>query len=100
MAKQLNALGLSFRVVLFFGRNPEEELTTLDIAEKFDTPVRTVEGCLHRAVRDDLLAKASRGGGRGNPSVYCAGPVLLSMVGFAMEACAPSHGLQVAPGGQ
>lgn len=99
MAKQLT-LGLSFRVVLFFGRYPDEELSTLDIAVKFDTPARTVGGCLQRAVRDGMLAKDQGTGGRGKLATYTAGPMLLSMVGFAMQACAPAGNVAVSVGGR
>lgn len=95
MAKQLNVLGLSLRVVLFFNRNPEEELSALDIAEKYEVPVADVPDRLRRAVEGRMLAQIQRGGGPGSFAVYGAGPVLLEAMGIAMQACAPAGNLAV-----
>jgi hypothetical protein len=91
--------GLSFRVIMFFGRNLEEELTTLDIAEKFDVDVRDVPAMLRRAVEGKLLSRPARGG-PGAHGTYAAGPALFHAVGVAMEACAPVGPMHVQAGGR
>lgn len=96
MAKQLNLYGLSARVVLYFNRNPEEELSALDIAEKFSVPVDDVPARLRRAVEDGSIARLARGGGPGSYAVYGPGPMLLEVLGLAMQACAPAGNLALA----
>ena len=100
MAKQLNPLGLSFRVLLYFARNPDEELTAHDVSVKFSVDVEDVRPMLRRALESNWIAQSATGGGRGISSIYCSGPALLEMIGFAMDACAPVSGLWVSAGEQ
>lgn len=72
----------ALRVVLFFARNPEEELTSADITMKFDIPADKVHGTLNRAARDGMLRRAGQHrGGRGRVLVYSAGDALLALIG-------------------
>ena len=90
MSKQLQNGSVVLRVVLFFARHPEEDLTTNDVAVKFEVRQEDVNKRLRGAVRDGLLAYKSDGPGRGKLSTYSAGPLLLSMVGVTretVEAC-------------
>lgn len=64
------------RVVEFFVANPEEELTSTDIVEKFACPITNLPTQLAPAVRAGLLAKV--GGAGGAPNTYRAGPRVLS----------------------
>jgi hypothetical protein len=73
-------------VILFFARHPEEELTAGDISEKFDVPTRRVNKRLKAAVRDGMLVCDEGAPGRGNNSVYSAGPMLLKLIGARMAA--------------
>lgn len=100
MAKQLNPLGLSFRVLLYFARNPEEELTAHDVSVKFEVDVVDVRPMLRRALENEWIAQPVTGGGRGNSSVYCPGPALLQMIGFPMDGCAPAGNVPVSVGGR
>ena len=75
------AASLAQRITLFFGRNPDEEMTTVDITVKFDVEISRVHKSLSPSVRDGLLHRTSIGSGRGRLTVYTAGPELLSMIG-------------------
>jgi hypothetical protein len=69
------------RVLAFFTRNPEEELTTLDIVLKFEIQQNHVSGTLRRAVDEHMLNCSNSGPGRGKLSIYTAGHALLLMNG-------------------
>ena len=57
----MNRLTLRERVLLYFGRNPDEELTSRDIAEKFDArDVREAGRALRYAVEQGLLWKCAK----------------------------------------
>jgi hypothetical protein len=81
MAQHVNATAFALRVVLFFARNHDEELTTVDIRDKFGVPVEQVVNRLSRSVRNGMLARESSGPGRGNCCTYSAGWRLLEMIG-------------------
>lgn len=72
-------LTLRERVLMFFARNPDEELSTHDIMEKF--------GILHsKSVKKGLMyavdqALLERRWTLGSVAVYSAGPALLAEVG-------------------
>ncbi len=62
--------GLTGKVLAFFVANPEEELNSVDVAEKWDVrPRSSVFGALDRVVRMGLLAR----GKAGKWAVYRAG---------------------------
>lgn len=64
------ARGLTGKVLAFFVANPEEELTSVDIADKWDVrPRSAVLGALDRVVLMGLLAR----GKEGQYAVYRAG---------------------------
>lgn len=78
----------ALRVVLFFARNPEEELTSPDITLKFGIAGGDVRSALSGAVRAGMLKRsetptrtAQRGSLRGRVLVYSAGDMLLSLIG-------------------
>ena len=72
----------ALRVVLFFARNPEEELTTTDIALKFAIPPLNVRSTLAIAVANGMLRRrGGNNGGRGKLLIYSAGDTLLSLIG-------------------
>jgi hypothetical protein len=92
MAKQLAPYSLAWRVTMFFARNPEEELTSTDIVEKFGVPLAEVHGRLNRAVSDEMLSRTSSGPGRGRKTTYSAGRALLESIGerkLIIAACMP-----------
>lgn len=94
MGRSLQPGSLGLRVVLYFARNPDEELTTGDIAEKFDVPIGNVRTPLARQVQDGMLVRTGNGAGRGRKLVYKAGQRLLVMIGeeritMVAEACLP-----------
>lgn len=95
MGKHLQC-GLSLRVVLYFARNVEEELTPDDVATKFAVPVEQIGYRLSRCLRDGMLAvRRDDRIGRGARVVYFAGPVLLELVGITktqIEACIANGG--------
>lgn len=94
MARHVGPAGTSLRVVLFFARHPEEELLSSDVALKFEIPPEQVRSRLDRAVREAMLVRQGGKQGRGNESTYCAGPVLLGLIGFrrvhVAGACVPA----------
>lgn len=56
------ARGLTGKVLAFFVANPDEELTTRDIADKWDVrPPSSVFGALERVVRMGLLTREKAG---------------------------------------
>lgn len=74
------------RVTLYFARNHEEEMTTVDITIKFDVPLAQVHKSLTPLIRDGMLERVSIGSGRGRMAVYSAGPELLKLIGEARPA--------------
>jgi hypothetical protein len=102
MAERISHLSsLPFRMALFFAVNPDEELSTADIALKFDADVRDVQKRLKNAVTHGIFSfKVAGPGGRGRMAVYTAGPVLLHMVGGKLQremiaACMPIRARRV-----
>ena len=120
MGKHIGSKSGALRVMLFFARNPDEELTTADIALKFAIRSEDVRNILARAVSNRLLRRdGGNSGGRGRVLVYSAGDLLLSLIGerriledrrsedrgsddrmagasvmvMVMEACAPLGGV-------
>lgn len=79
-----NMRGLAFRVVIYFARNPDEELTTADILDRWDLPKGTpLTKSLSTYRRAQLVAcrespKRLRSGGK--ELTWSAGPVLLEML--------------------
>ena len=72
-------LTLRERVILFFARHPEEELSTRDVMTKFGMLNRhAVRASLRSAVSQGVLACAWQPGMTG---IYSAGPMLLVEVG-------------------
>ena len=95
MSQKAIPLSLAFRVAVFFARNPEEELTSSDVVQKFGVESTSVHRCLSSPVRLGLIERSSEGPGRTKLSVYRAGPKLLHMVGASVQigvlsACAPA----------
>ncbi len=84
MAKQVQTGSLALRVLIYFARNPDEELTSVDVAEKFGVDQREVHGRLSRAVRDGVFDRTCSSVGRGNACIYAAGDALLRMIGACM----------------
>lgn len=55
--------GVTSRVIGFFARNPDEELTAADVAAKFQVHKTSVPSTLARAVRVGLLTRTPDGDG-------------------------------------
>lgn len=78
MSRHTHGLTLRERVLMFFARHPDEELSTSDILDKF--------GCHDpKIVGKSLMYAASHGVLRkewspGGPAMYSAGPALLAEV--------------------
>lgn len=69
--------GLQGQVLAFFAANEGEELTSQDVALKWDVrPASTVGGSLHRLVAMRLLAKRESAGPGRRYTVLSAGPLL------------------------
>ncbi len=68
---------LSFRTCIFFARNPDEWLTSADVADKYGVPSNTVSQTLQYSVESGLLRRETVA----NKSVYTAGPTLRELVG-------------------
>lgn len=68
-------------VILYFNRNPEEELTSQDLTTKFGIPPNLIWRKLMQSVRDEMLAYDSAGAGRGRSGTWRAGQRLLAMSG-------------------
>ena len=67
------------RVVLYFGRNPDEELTSHDVLAKWGiSDVRIVRNSLRYAVEQGVITRQWQ---PGQLAVYSAGPVLRQEVG-------------------
>jgi hypothetical protein len=89
----MNRMTLRERVLLYFGRNPDEELTSRDIAEKFDArDVREVGRALRYAVEQGLLCREWQ---TRQLAVYSAGPVLKAEVGAEQEKANPETAVTV-----
>jgi hypothetical protein len=81
------------RVLIYFGRNPDEELTSRDIAEKFNArDVREAGRALRYAVEQGLLCREWQ---TRQLAVYSAGPVLLREVGAEQEKANPATAVTV-----
>ena len=99
-----NRITLAERLVIFFARNPDEELTTKDVVEKFDVQVpRDINSRLRDSIASGRLAVKLAGPGNGRSRVYSAGETLLYEIGERqrlvaesvappMEACSPVDG--------
>lgn len=68
-------------VILYFNRNPDEELNSQDLTTKFGIPPNLIWRKLGQSVRDEMLAYASAGAGRGRAGIWRAGQRLLAMSG-------------------
>lgn len=105
MGAHVGSGSLALRVVLFFARNPQEELTTSDIVEKFSAPNGSqVRMLLNRHVLDEMLARTELGAGRSRQNVYKAGRKLLVMIGeerttLVAQSCLPVMMGNIAFGG-
>lgn len=64
------------RVVLWFVENPDEELTTADVAVKFDYSAAAVHGALKQAIAAGWVQRTEHG--RCLPAVYSAGPRIVA----------------------
>lgn len=64
---------LAPRVIDWFRRNPDESLSTEDIAAKFDWPPLTVTAQLRPAVKKDILTIRRR---YNQPALFSAGPAI------------------------
>jgi hypothetical protein len=71
---------VAFRACLFFARNPDEWLTSGDIASKWGITSKAVRPTLHYAVSKGYLAKHLRQDSE-RLHIYTAGPTLRAMVG-------------------
>lgn len=80
----MNVGSMPFRLCLFFVCQPDEELTTNDIAAKFGTSPKSIPRYLRPLVADGHL-RTRRGRREGKvgqpPRIYSAGPELLRMMG-------------------
>lgn len=80
-----NTRGLAFRVLLWFARNPDEELTTTDILERWDLPPGTPLPKSLRNYREARLVNCAEAPSRlpsgGKALTWSAGPLLLEMLG-------------------
>jgi hypothetical protein len=75
----MSPMTLRERVVLYFGRNPDEELTSHDVLAKWGiSDVRIVRNSLRYAVEQGVITRHWR---PGQLAVYSAGPVLKAEVG-------------------
>jgi hypothetical protein len=75
----MSPLTLRERVLLYFARNPDECLTSRDIAQKFDCrDVKAAGRALRYAVEQGLLCREWQ---TRQLAVYSAGPVLRQEVG-------------------
>lgn len=79
-----NTPGLAFRVVLWFARNPDEELTSADISTKWqDLEVRNVSSRLRKYRSDGILncsASPERCKSGAKELTWSAGPALLELI--------------------
>jgi hypothetical protein len=66
---------LPMKIVVFFARNPDEELTMKDIHAKFGVGYNLSQQLKH-ITEQGWIRKLSHGS-KNNPSVYGAGPRLL-----------------------
>lgn len=73
--------GVPFRLCLFFTRNPEEELCTLDVAAKCGADPRNMHRILGPAVKSGWLARSLPVRGRGRQTTYSIGPTLRTLIG-------------------
>ena len=76
-------LAASTRVLIFFASNPEMELTTVELARKFDFPREGISTRLKPLVDAGLVGKR-KDLKRESPwqvAVYSAGPALLAELG-------------------
>lgn len=66
---------IPMQVVVYFARNPDEELTTQDLQAKFGFDWH-VGSHLKHICAQGWVEKVHQGTGPGNPTVYGAGPLL------------------------
>ena len=89
MKHQVKPGSIAFQVVIFFARHPDEELTSLDVAEKFGASVEAVGTMLRYHVASEMLGLTRTLGGRGKAGTYRAGQRLLEMIGETASQAAP-----------
>lgn len=82
MSGAMHVGGVSFRLCLFFAANPEEWLTSDDIAKKFGTSKENVWQSLRSAVRLGWLLKDAKTRAGNEPNVYRPGPNLRQAIGL------------------
>lgn len=68
---------LAYRVMQFFVRNPDDDLTLNEVVVKFGVNRTAIPAGLAKAIRAKLIAKATRGSGQ---VVYVPGPMLAAYV--------------------
>lgn len=77
-------------VVLFFARNPDEELLTADVAVKLGASPDAVRKLMESPLRHSLLACQGGGKGNGRQHTWTAGATLLRMLRSPQaDACLP-----------
>lgn len=65
-------------IAVFFASSPDEELSAMDMAAKFDIPdVKNVYQAVRALERDGWIAPS----GSTRPRLYKAGPATLAMIG-------------------
>lgn len=73
-----------FRMCLFFALNPDESLSTGDVASKYDVEFGSVPSTLANVSKSGWLSKKvprAQARCRGEQATYGAGPELLKMLG-------------------
>jgi len=72
-----NGLTTSFKVLLYFALNPDEELTSVDVSIKYGCAPKTARGRLANLVRHGLLAARLER----HPQPNCNLPLTLTVYG-------------------
>lgn len=73
MSRPIRSDAIHAKVAEFFERNPDEELTTSDIAIKFGIHKESVSAAVARAVFTGAVSCENMGPGRGNQAIYRKG---------------------------
>lgn len=75
----MGAVPANLKIMLFFARNPEEVLSSLDMEAKFGIELGTVLVTSSKLMRAGLLERVDDNG-PGLPALYGAGPSLLAAI--------------------
>ena len=75
---KLSFIGHPMRLCLYFAAHPEARLTTLDISEMLNIPLKSVCATMGGALHAELVGREI-GGGR-DYTIYFAGPSLLASI--------------------